>query len=342
MSELEGCEKRGRAGFRELALFGLGALLALFFGLFRSARAAEPMRLGPAKRVQYWAADRGGNHIFGLDEGFLLRTKKRVHRPLRVVARRDGGAWILHALGSLKEPHGLLRIDEWGTTEAAVTLGEPVDLAIWRGRDALVIERGTGAGGLDRVLRFDASGHETRVFEGAGLACLAVQGDTLLVGNEGGGLVLLELESRGPSSEVRPCGIVPALCLEPASEGDGWWLLSGDSARTITRLGADLVPRWSLPTHLRATSFLACRGSESVWFADETRPVIRQYGPRGRREFQRDATLAGIGRGTERPEGGAVFAAPGALLALDERGLPEPGQGGFQFLVDVDSIPPAR
>ena len=342
MVELEGCEKRGRVGSRELALFGLGTLLALFCGLFRSARAAGPMHMGPAKRVQFWAADRGGNHVFGLDEGFLLRTKKRVHRPLRVAARRDGGAWILHALGSLKEPHGLLRIDEWGTTEAAVTLAEPADLATWRGRDALVIERGTGAGGLDRVLRFDASGNETRVFEGAGLACLAVQGDTLLVGNEGGGLVRLELESEQGTSEVRPCGIVPALCLEPASEGDGWWLLGGDAARTITRLGTDLEPRWSMPTHLEAASFVACRGSESVWVADDTRPVFRRYGPRGRLEFQRDATLAGLGRGSERPEGGVVFAAPGALLALDERGGAEPGQGGFQFLVDVDSVPRAR
>lgn len=324
----------GLSGSRELALLGIGVLAALLFGVVRSARAEQAGRLEPTTRVQYWAADRDGDHVFGLDGELLLRTKIAVQRPLRVAARHGGGAWVLHAMGTSIEPHGLLRIDEWGRTQAVVALGECSDLATWRGRDALVIER---LGGTDRVLRVNASGRKTRLFEGAGLRCLATRGDVLIVGDAGGGLTRVSLDSGGAEARRVPCETEAVARLAPASD-DGWWLLAADFRRTLTRLNSELEPLWSTPTHAGSLDMVVAQTGDSVWLAEETRPVLRKYGELGRLIFQRDATLAGIGRGVPTPDGGAIFAAPGALLRFDERGAALPGQGGFEFLVDVSAV----
>jgi len=333
-------EKRG--GSRELALIGLGVLAALCVGLVRSSRAAQPASFDPVPRVSYWAADRDGDHVFGLDAELLLRTKKRVQRPLRVAGRVDGGAWILHAMGSRTEPHGLLRIDEWGVTQAATSLAESLDLVTWRGRDALVIERGTGAGGVDRVLRFAAGGRETRLFEGPGLRCLGVQGERLLVGDAQGGVTVLLPDKGEARPRVVPCGeaAVASLVAVSATDRDaGWWLLLDDFAGTLARLGPDLRPLWSTATRVNASGLVASLTGDGVWLADETRPVVCRYGERGRLRFQRDVSLAGLARGVALAEGGVLFTAPGALLRFDEHGQAQPGQGGFQFLVDVTAVP---
>ncbi|HUR28569.1 MAG TPA: hypothetical protein VM509_10310, partial [Planctomycetota bacterium] len=103
---------------------------------------------------------------------------------------------------------------------------------------------------------------------------------------------------------------------------------------------AALAVRWSRSVGLHALHFAPERGTERVWIADATEPRVRRFGPGGLLEIDRpDMPLGGLDRACATASGTALFTAPGALLALDALGQNAPGQAGFDFLVDVASVP---
>lgn len=296
--------------------------------------AGEAPAFDDSRRVTTWLADRDGDRVFGLDADHLLRTRQTLRRPLRVEARRDGGVWVVHAHGRKDEPHALTRLDEWGVPAATVALEEVRDLASWRGREALVLEHGRG--GMDRVLRISGSGRTRTLFEGSELSAIAAEGDRVYIANRAGVVRALDLLSEDIVLTQAPCGGRPVLALEVVPSAI--WLLSGGEETTLTRLDTALRARSSTRVQLTAETLIAARDG-SVWVPDRTRPTLGRFHGSGLFDRQVRSELVGLGRGISGPDGEVWVVAPGALLIWDAQGEPRPGQGGFEFLVDVSRVP---
>jgi hypothetical protein len=332
-------EDRGQS-LRALGWIGGGALLALAASLLRGAT-RDPSRelaghaLAPAGEVALWAADRDAGELCGLDEDLILARRVALDRPFAVRALSDGGAWVLRAAAaSPSSPSHLARIAADGSVEIEIELGTCTALELAEGRDALVVERGTGAGGADRALRCDEDGSRRPVIEAPGITCLSAAGPEIIVGTSGGEILrAVELVDR-----VRLDA--PIAALAPGTGGDGVWVLFGEGDSRLARLGSDLRLRWSVPTEMLAACLAPVPGEERVWIADAARPLARLFGPQGALEIERaDLPLAGIARGVARRDGSVLLVAPGAILRLDRSGRTAPGQGGFAYLGDLDRVP---
>ena len=138
-----------------------------------------------------------------------------------------------------------------------------------------------------------------------------------------------------------------------APVADGWWCLDVTQGGRLVRLGPDLSERWSVAVAIQPLHLVPVPGEERVWLASATQPHARRYGPGGQLELDlEDLPLSGLDRGLAwgvrpaspgrrgpRASGGVLLVAPGALLHLDAAGQLAPGQGGFDYLVDVAGRP---
>lgn len=284
-----------------------------------------------------WATDRDGDRVLGLGPDLLLQRALDLPAPTEIEARRDGGAWVLSAEGGGPlGPHRLLRLDAQATPLASTGIGAPLDLAAVDGEDALVTE--LAAGGLGRLSRVTADGSTQVLVEEPGLACAAGRGSQALAGTSGGEVLLIALPG-GAVLARRALG-GPIGDVAPGPGAGEWWALDVGGQPRLHLLAADLAPKWSASSGLRALHLVEVPGEERVWLADTTESRLRRYGPGGVLEIDRyDLRLSGLDRGTSWIGGGLLCVAPGALLHLDVQGRPAPGQGGFRFLVDAARVP---
>lgn len=326
---------------RGLGLFGAGASLALGSALIGSSGAGggEAATVPPPGPIAVWATDRDGGEVYGLDASLHVALHFPLAWPVEVEACRDGGAWILRPGNG--SPIGTWRLDRIaadGTQIAEVSLGTCLDLDVLDGRDALVIELGTGAGGADRVLRLGTHGSLQPLHEAPGLVCVADSRGSVAVGTTQGDVIRLERAANGDLLDrVHLGGEIGDLAPGPWP-GSLWALDVTGSARLIL-LDADLAVRWSVPVGLHALHLAPVPGEERVWIADSTEPIVRRFGPGGVIELdRRDLPLLGLDRAAAWIDGGALLAAPGAILRIDAAGRILPGQGGFAFLVDLDAV----
>jgi hypothetical protein len=116
--------------------------------------------------------------------------------------------------------------------------------------------------------------------------------------------------------------------------GSAFALAGGGSE--LVRLGPDLGLRWQVALPVSARHLAAVAGVERVWIVDTSAARVLRYGPGGALELDRAGLpLAGLDRALPWIDGGVLLPAPGAILHLDARGHLAPGQGGFNFLVDL-------
>ncbi|MCE9593260.1 MAG: hypothetical protein K8S98_03605 [Planctomycetes bacterium] len=305
----------------------IGAALAF---LLRVGSGLEPdYAPGPATT---WVADRDADAVIGLDDELIETKRIEIESPIEVERRSDGATWVVsardaHPLG----PHDLVLYDREGGRSAAAVFGPVLDLERV-GDDALVVERKDGNG---RVVRVDSDGRSQVLLELATARCAAGCGSVVAVGTDDGAVWLVE--ASGPRAVFRRQrfgGLIGDLA--PGPEPGTWWVLDIARAGRLGLLEPDLSSRWTVDTGLHALHLAPVRGLERVWLADTTEPVARRYGAGGVLELDvRDLPLGGLDRAAAFDDGGASLAAPGAVLRLDSAGRIRPGQGGFDFLVDV-------
>jgi hypothetical protein len=323
---------------RALGSLGVGVLLALGVSLIQGLRGeATHGDLEPAGPVAWWAVDRDAQELCGLDEE--LRLTRRVHMgwPLAVRSRRDGGAWVLRSsLGKALQPCRLDRIRADGSTAIEIDLGPSGAFALLDAGDALVVEKGTGRDGADKLLRCEDDGAKRVLLEAADISCVADTRAFVLAGTARS--EILRFRSPPDNSQVERVALDGALVdLAPGPDPGTAWLLLDQGGARLALLGPDLALRWTTPTGLRCVHVAPVEGEERVWIGDTERPLVRRFGPGGALELdQADLPLAGFDRVVAWEEGSVLLVAPGAILRLDRRGRMMPGQGGFDYLTDLE------
>lgn len=322
-------------GLRVAAAFGAGALACVLATLLGAA----PLRLTSSPPpVRTWAADRDAHRVYGLDADLVVQRVVDAGWPLAVEARDDGGLWVLRS-GGPSSTFGarLTSFDAAGAEENETYLHSANELALHGGRAALVIDHGA-AQGRDRLWSFEPDGTGTVLLEDAQLACAVSAGRDVLVAWSTGLVARVAPDGSGKRLAERVhTAAWSALAFEPAPSGaDGAiFALDASGARRLCALAPDLALKWSVTLGIDARSLAVVPREERVWVADSAGARVRRYGPGGQLDFERNVPVFAPDRPLALPGGGALFAAPGAIVRLDAQGRVRAGQGGFTWLSDL-------
>ena len=299
---------------------------------------ASAGRHGP---VAGWLADRDGGALVGLDSDRLEVRRIGLEWPVELEVGTDGDLWVACAgPGGPVGPHRLLLVeDESGRIEREFLLGPVLDLESVGGLGGEVLAVALGSGGAREVVRFARAGAVTTVERGDDAFCVAGAWGCTLVGSERG-----ELRLWGPDGQRlarRDFGGVIS-DVAPGPEPGCWWVLDaagGAGGQRLALVGRDLSSRWEVPAGVAALSLAPERGLERVWLCDGEGALAQRFGPGGTLELaQAGLAHSGATRASWGQDGLLWIAAPGALLCLDGSGARAPGQGGFEFLVDVERV----
>lgn len=314
---------------------GAGACVG-FLALTSSGASAE--RHAP---VAGWLADRDGGALVGLDSDRLEVRRVALESPVELELGSDGDLWVACAgAGGPVGPHRLLLVeDESGRIEREFQLGPILDLESVDGPGGAVLAVAFGSGGAREVVRCAGEGAPATIERGDDAFCAAGAWGCTLVGSERG-----ELRLWGPDGQRLARRVFGGVISDvaPGPEPGCWWVLDaagGAAGQRLALVGRDLSSRWEVPAGVVALSLAPERGVERVWLCDGEGALVRRLGPGGTLELaQVGLAHSGATRASWGHDGLLWIAAPGALLCLDGSGARVPGQGGFQFLVDVERV----
>lgn len=323
--------------------WGSAAALGLLFGGFLSVAwgevsASELDSKPPSGPPHLWVADRDAGVLVGYDRDLLEVLRIAQDQPVELAVRSDRGLWVVSAgVGGATGPHVLRRLAADGKLGCEVALEAVLDLETLEGGDALVVE--LRPGGVRRVLRVAEDGGLTTVETSLDAFCVAGRRGQVLVGGDSG-----ELRLHGPApTDLRQRsfgGLIGDLA--PGPEDGSWWLLDcqgGPNAHRVALLERELASRWQVSAGVNALHLAEVPGSEQIWLCDASGAFARRFGPGGVRELPYvPLPLVGADRGAARSDGSVLFTAPGALVHLDAKGAPAPGQGGLGFAVDLEFV----
>ncbi|MBK7645214.1 MAG: hypothetical protein IPJ19_19580 [Planctomycetes bacterium] len=304
----------------------MGALAALGVALaFGALRRTE---LAPPGAIALWVADRDAGELYALDSELILAQRVALARPLDLVRSASGRLFVLRARSGTPG-EWLDEFDAQGRCLRELELRACLDLQL-AGESALLVDAGPGSA-MRHALRLDPDAGLLLLASAPALRCISPSLDSILLGTEDG-----RVERRASDGSVVLAnaalggGVVD---LAPTPEPGGVFALDGPGRRLLC-LAPDLGLRWQAPLPFEAAHLGVVEGEERVWLLEAGARRVLRYGPGGELELERDnLPLTGLTRVLPWNEGGALVAAPGAILALDARGHLAPGQGGFNYLV---------
>jgi hypothetical protein len=299
--------------------------------------AADPMAspgLGP---IRFFAADRDAGQISALDADLIEVRRFAAPFAVELEPRSDGRLWVVaaSALGPLG-PHWLRRYDPHGALEFEAPVGSLYDLACLDGDWALLVTQRPD--GLREASATSGAGAAQTLAVGAALSTIAGRAGGALVGSHDGWLRSYRVWPTPALAHERDFGGVIA-DVAPGPERGSFYVLDvagAPSQRRLALVNASLATVWVRALGCSALHLAVTPDAQRVWVADGGGRFARRFGVGGVLEISFAALpAAGCERGVAEAQGGAVFAAPGALVRLAADGAVLPGQGGFDFLVDV-------
>lgn len=325
--------------WRSLGWLGGGCLLIVlcsWSGFFSGVSPRSPAGL------LLWACDRDGGALVGFDEDGFVVEERRASRPLEVAASGAGVTWLLEAVG----PGGsagrtLLRLDSDAKETVRVHYAAAAGLRAGP-RGGVRLIHGVGP---ERV--WSQLNSEGRVdFQYPAPAAIGWEplADGVVLVRQGG----VSAYSWSPlDPPCRPWLDAPfqpeSEVLAHASRPDGIWLLLQREGQRIIQgrnaaLGVDLecpLPAW--PVASEGAWLLAHGGPDVLWIVGRSGHALRLNLMGGR---QRWCRAPGPIQDLRCIAEELWCASPAGLLRFDSwaRGLP--GQGGFDFLIGVDRVPP--
>jgi hypothetical protein len=341
----------GFAGLAGLASLGFGVAGPDGAGTNPSARAsaradarsgaADPTASPGLRPIRFFAADRDAGQISALDADLIEVRRFAAPFAVELEPRSDGRLWVVaaSALGPLG-PHWLRRYDPHGALEFEAPVGSLYDLACLDGDWALLVtQRPDGLREASATSgATSGAGAAQTLAVGAALSTIAGRAGGALVGSHDGWLRSYRVWPTPALAHERDFGGVIA-DVAPGPERGSFYVLDvagAPSQRRLALVNASLATVWVRALGCSALHMAVTPDAQRVWVADGGGRFARRFGVGGALEIPFAALpAAGCERGVAEAQGGAVFAAPGALVRLAPDGAVLPGQGGFDFLVDV-------
>ena len=321
--------------------WSLGALVALSAATVAAVRSVT----GPAAQdlfdagrtavgpVEFWAADRDASTLVGLDADLFVARRIALPWPVRVVERPGGGVWAVSAVaGDPLGAHRIVRYAADGQPRGSLGIDPPFDVA--RADDGLIAVVLTAPATRALIHVDDGLTPRTIASSPDDLGCTAI-GTSVYVGTESGVVRRHDLATGAVASA--PVGTQIG-DLAPGPGGRVFVLDVGAPAR-LALVDPDLTVVWAVPVGLAAQTVVPIPDQERVWLADTTAARARRFGPDGVLELDVTLPLSGLDRGVAAANEHLYLTAPGAVLHVDPSGTLAPGQGGFDYLVDIVHAP---
>lgn len=302
----------------------------------------DPSTEPGVRAARFVVADRDAGQLVVLDSDLLELARHSMPYALELEPRSDGRLWSVSAsaLGPLG-PHFLRRFDLSGGVDIEVGVGPLFDLACADGDSALLVVGRPD--GQREALEVNSTGAVRPLEVGPALAAIAANGGRALVAGHDGWLRSHSLAPGAPMVIARQFGGVIA-DVAPGPLRMGFYVLDVAGPATQRRLALvdeGLNSVWVRPVGCGALHLCVSPDRRRVWLADGAARLARRFGADGGLEIPFVAiSAAGVERGLARDDGGAVLVAPGALIRLAPDASALPGQGGFDFLVDVAALRP--
>ena len=316
---------------RELGWLGLGGLCA-WAGRPRSRRPGPP---------HLWLADRAFGALVRCDADGLVLDELPLAAPRALVSDGRGGVWALSAVeGVAYGPHALVHVSHDGVFVERIPCPPPRDPAC---RASLAV----GPDGRPGLVAAGGADHALTWFGGAGArdgglghepVCVAASAGVLWCVGRGGEVSAATAARRptvarqGLPRDAEPVRIAPDL------DGRAAWVLAAGAHEAW--LGRWVCDAGGAPSRMWVRSFelapaaLATTPHGVAWIVDRRGTLALAVTPEARvAAWRRDLATPGVEAGVGAPDGGAWFAAGGALLRVGPRGEPRPGQGGFGHVV---------
>ncbi|MEZ6014296.1 MAG: hypothetical protein R3F49_04230 [Planctomycetota bacterium] len=344
---------------REVVWGGVGAALGMggvghrFGAIWRG-----PAARGPA---EVWLADRAAGAVWSCDGDGGLLARVQVPAPIALAPDGTGGVWVVSALeGVPLAAHQLLHLAPDGAFMERTPCAPPPlrhgprILVCAAGQRVVVIE---GVGGravasslTSKGLCASPLGCEPRAIAARRgfLWCLGERGDLVALRMSGAAIGMgagVELPRCSSRATDRLPREATGLDLALDHDGRGAWVLGRTPGRSCIgrwHLDADGTPRrvWLRWLSFEAAAIAATRGG-CAWIADARAPRAVALSGEGRVTVWRaDLPGEGIEDVLAHADGGAWFAAAGALLRVGPSGESRPGQGRLGHVVSLASAIP--
>ena len=281
--------------------------------------------------VRWWAADRAGGRIVGLDGGLFAQWVVAVPCPVGV-ARAGDGLWIVSVPGGGRHAGSVwTRLDAWSGLGVPRRMGEYAGLVGLPDGGALGL---VGPAPTRAWIHLGRDGEALRreIFPGA--TCLAQVGGRVLVANKVGEVWSFGLDQQMAAAHHAQLGGTPrGVAPGPA---DGWWWLG--SSGELLLLQADLSVRWRRWVGERAACLAG--DDERVWVVPDDRSEAACWDANGRPGGSFTMPLMGARSASVTQCGGVMIALPGALLEWGPNGNLLRTQAGFDHLVSISEPGP--
>jgi len=287
-------------------------------------------------------ADRDGGEVVLLDPDLLVIQRLRVPWPTQITSRAGGGLWVVCATqGNPRGPHELRRLAGGLDEGAALEVAPVIDLESDPEGGVWLLT--APPGGAPQLQRLAVDGTPEVLPAPSQARRLALSGARVAIAARTQGLLLLEEGSRAWES-VPDCEGLDVL--DVAADGSGgWWLLArADLPGSEHALHLDASLRVLAEVPCQDARALAVGGGLGMapWVLGPRGAwVQRLVAPSPRSQARVSLSARGAETAVLDGRGGLLLAACGALLRLGPDGWNEPGQGGFECLVDVAAyVPP--
>ena len=231
----------------------------------------------------------------------------------------------------------LVGVEPDGSAHTERRLGSVLALEALPSGAAVVVEDAGDSTG--RAWRVPRNGPPLRLGELVGLERVRCDWGVVLLATRFGEVLVLDEQGERLAHGALSGAVVD---LAPGPRPWTWWVLrrGADGRASLALLDAALTLVLETRAPESALIVASRPGLARPWVLETEARGVHRLSPGRRVERLSDLPLGDVRAAAALADGGMLVAVPGALLAVDGDGRGLPGQGGFDYLVDIAVVAP--